>query len=57
MSTIQSADEIHVMDRGEILEQGTHADLMERKKLYYELVTAQTLVEEELENDDDAEGG
>nr|AID66618.1 P-glycoprotein [Anadara sativa] len=55
LSTIQSADEIHVMDRGEILEQGTHADLMERKKLYYELVTAQTLVEEELENDDDTE--
>ena len=38
---------IYVVDKGEIIEQGTHLDLMEEQGLYHSLVTAQTLVEEE----------
>ncbi len=41
LSTIRNADLIIGLDRGEVMEHGTHDDLMERKGLYYELVTAQ----------------
>lgn len=35
LSTILHADTIHVLERGSIVESGTHADLVERKGLYY----------------------
>ncbi|MGS0748051.1 ABC transporter ATP-binding protein [Halpernia sp. GG3] len=41
LSTIQKADWIVVMERGEIVEQGTHQELMERKAVYYKLVELQ----------------
>ena len=43
LSTIQSADVIVAMEKGRIVEIGSHADLMERKGLYYKLVQKQTL--------------
>ncbi|SME96283.1 ATP-binding cassette, subfamily B [Paenibacillus barengoltzii] len=41
LSTIRSADNIIVLDHGEIKEMGTHRELMERKGIYYGLVQAQ----------------
>ncbi|MGB0929635.1 MAG: ABC transporter ATP-binding protein, partial [Chitinophagales bacterium] len=41
LSTIQFADEILVMKRGEIVEQGTHQELLEKKGTYQQLVKLQ----------------
>jgi len=38
LSTIRRADRILVMEGGRIIEQGTHAELMERQGMYYNLV-------------------
>ncbi|GAK76293.1 lipid A export ATP-binding/permease proteinMsbA [Nonlabens ulvanivorans] len=43
LSTIQNADNIVVMNKGEIAEQGTHAELIEMKGLYNGLVGMQSL--------------
>lgn len=42
LSTIKNADMIYVLDRGTIVEQGLHDDLIKKHGLYYELVTAQS---------------
>lgn len=39
LSTIQRADRILVLDKGLLVEEGTHAQLMERKGLYHYLYT------------------
>ena len=39
LSTIRSCDEIIVLDKGEIVARGTHAQLMENSSVYQELVT------------------
>lgn len=41
LSTIQSADNILVLDQGEVVEQGTHESLMAQKGHYYNLYNAQ----------------
>ena len=41
LSTIQNADVILVVNHGEIVEQGTHGELMEREGFYYQLYRAQ----------------
>lgn len=41
LSTIQNADEILVVNHGEIVEQGTHIQLMEKKGFYHQLYIAQ----------------
>ena len=41
LSTIEKADRIFVIDNGGICEQGTAAELMERKGVYYKLYMAQ----------------
>ena len=43
LSTIQKADKIIVMDKGQIIEQGTHKSLMEQDRAYKALVNLQRL--------------
>ncbi|HEY8784639.1 MAG TPA: ABC transporter ATP-binding protein [Mucilaginibacter sp.] len=47
ISTIKNADKILVMDNGEIIEQGDHQYLMDKKGIYFELYEKQLLEEEE----------
>lgn len=47
ISTIKNADKILVMDRGRIIEQGTHDYLMQQQGTYFELYEKQLLEEEE----------
>jgi len=42
LSTIQDADQILVMKEGAIAEQGTHAELLQKQGLYYQLCQAQS---------------
>ena len=46
VSTIKNADKILVMDGGEIIEQGTHHELMALKSIYFELFEKQLLEEQ-----------
>jgi ATP-binding cassette, subfamily B, multidrug efflux pump len=41
LSTIRESDQIFVLDHGELIEQGTHDQLMENKGTYYRLVLSQ----------------
>ena len=41
LSTIRDSDLIVVMDRGRIIEEGTHNELLEKKGKYYELYITQ----------------
>jgi ATP-binding cassette, subfamily B, multidrug efflux pump len=41
LSTIRNADTIIVMDAGRIVEQGSHADLLRRRGVYYSLYNSQ----------------
>ena len=43
LSTIQNADLIVVMQKGEIVEQGTHQELISNKGMYSKLVEMQTI--------------
>jgi len=42
LSTIQHADEIIVIDRGEIIERGTHAELIQKQGVYQRMVELNT---------------
>jgi subfamily B ATP-binding cassette protein MsbA len=42
LSTIQNADEIIVMNKGEITEQGKHQELLDKEGIYKNLVTMQS---------------
>jgi len=46
ISTIKDCDNIVVLDEGEILEEGTHEELLKNKQLYFELYEKQLLEEE-----------
>ncbi|RKD15060.1 ABC transporter [Pelobium manganitolerans] len=48
VSTIKNADQILVLDEGEIAEHGTHSKLMKERGLYFELYEKQLLEEQEL---------
>ena len=41
LSTIMRCDRIYVMDKGEIIEQGNHEELLEKRGYYYRLWTGQ----------------
>jgi ABC-type multidrug transport system fused ATPase/permease subunit len=41
LSTVQNADRILVLDRGLLVEQGNHAELMQQEGLYYHLAQQQ----------------
>ena len=41
LSTIQAADHILVLDKGQVVEQGTHESLMAKKGFYYQLYQSQ----------------
>ena len=41
LSTIKNADLILVMQHGDIVEQGTHEELLQRQGFYYDLYNSQ----------------
>jgi len=41
LSTVRKADQVHVIDGGRIVEQGTHDELLQRKGLYSQLYERQ----------------
>jgi ATP-binding cassette subfamily B protein len=41
LSTVKNADQIIVLDRGEVVEKGTHGDLTKAKGHYFRLVQNQ----------------
>lgn len=41
LSTLRNADKLLVLDRGKVAEFGTHAELLEKRGIYYKLVMAQ----------------
>lgn len=47
LSTIRSADRILVIEKGKIIEEGTHRQLLQRKGYYYRLYTNQFMEEQE----------
>jgi ATP-binding cassette subfamily B protein len=55
LSTLQRADRLIVLDRGQVVEEGTHDELMVRQGAYYNLYQAQA---RNVDTDmDDAEPG
>ena len=42
LSTIQNADHIVVMQKGQIVEQGTHTELLQKQGMYKKLVEMQS---------------
>ena len=45
LSTIMRCDRIYVMDKGEVIEEGNHEDLLKKQGYYYRLWSGQTLEE------------
>lgn len=41
LSTIKNADKIYVIDKGTVIEEGSHKDLMLNKKMYFNLINEQ----------------
>ena len=41
LSTVKNADQIIVLDKGRIIEKGTHKELIKQRNSYYELVKNQ----------------
>jgi ATP-binding cassette subfamily B protein len=47
ISTVMTADRILVMDRGKVVAQGRHAELMENEPIYAEIYNSQILAYEQ----------
>ena len=43
LSTVQGADTIAVITNGQVVEVGTHSELLDKKGVYFDLVTAQVI--------------
>jgi ATP-binding cassette, subfamily B, multidrug efflux pump len=56
MSTAKRADVVLVMDRGRLVDQGTHAELLERRCLYAEIAASQLVASELDREGSDAHG-
>jgi ATP-binding cassette subfamily B protein len=52
ISTVMNADKILVLDKGEIVAQGKHADLMENEPIYAEIYNSQLLPESKTTGED-----
>lgn len=52
LSTVKNANLIVVMNKGTIVEQGTHQQLIDQRGMYYSLVNSQTIVKELNQKDD-----
>jgi ABC-type multidrug transport system fused ATPase/permease subunit len=48
LSTVANADQIIVMDKGRIMETGTHEQLLARGRIYRDLVAAQARLSKEM---------
>jgi len=48
LSTIRNADQVLVLNQGEIIERGTHTELLARKGFYYDLYMSQFRYQEEM---------
>ena len=51
LSTVRGADLIYVMDQGQVVETGSHAELLKRGGLYARLWTMQTAEDEQAETE------
>jgi ATP-binding cassette subfamily B protein len=47
LSTVKDADNIIVIEKGEVAEQGSHYDLIERRGLYFEMIKDQLVLDTE----------
>ncbi len=45
LSTLRNADKLLVLNRGKVVEYGTHSELLDKKGFYYKLVMAQRMAE------------
>jgi len=51
LSTLRNADRLVVLEKGQIVEQGTHAELMDKKGVFYNLVETQKQTSKALAED------
>lgn len=57
LSTVQKADKIIVLSHGEVVEEGTHQQLLALKGAYHKLVNAQALNTKQTDGNDDHDAG
>ena len=50
LTTVRNANKIIVLDNGDVAEQGTHEELLDNRKVYYQLNMAHDLIEQEVAN-------
>ena len=57
LSTVEKADRIIVINKGEVVEQGSHSDLLKKGGLYATLVRKQMVAEEDEKSEKGSEPG